>query len=205
MNQLPLCAVILALLASGAVAKPASRARETDWRAIATPADKMRLHDWRATFVRALGNARTLGQGDAVAREGKLLNPDAALVAPALQPGNYNCRLVKVGSRGSYASPFSARPVARCVIGIGAGYLTLTTPNGLQRANGNIYPNSDRRQIFLGTVALGDETRTLAYGIDATRNMAGALERIELRRWRILLPDPAFESILDVIELTPAE
>lgn len=91
------------------------------------------------------------------------------------------------------------------MIGIGAGYLTLATPNGLQRANGNIYPNSDRRQIFLGTVALGDETRTLAYGIDATRNMAGALERIELRRWRILLPDPAFESILDVIELTPAE
>jgi hypothetical protein len=33
--------------------------------------------------------------------------------------------------------------------------------------------------------------------------MAGALERIGPYRWRLILPKPHFESMMDVIELVP--
>jgi hypothetical protein len=58
--------------------------------------------------------------------------------------------------------------------------------------------------IFLGTLQLGDEQGTLRYGHDRDRDMAGILERIGEGRWRLVLPSPAFESMLDVVELTPA-
>jgi hypothetical protein len=34
--------------------------------------------------------------------------------------------------------------------------------------------------------------------------MAGYLQRIGDRRWRLALPQPHFESLFDVIELVPA-
>ncbi len=37
------------------------------------------------------------------------------------------------------------------------------------------------------------------------RDMAGVLERIGERRWRLVLPYPRFESLLDVVELVPTE
>jgi len=33
--------------------------------------------------------------------------------------------------------------------------------------------------------------------------MAGYVERVGERRWRMVLPRPTFESIVDVIELVP--
>ena len=51
---------------------------------------------------------------------------------------------------------------------------------------------------------LGDETRAMRYGIDPGRDMAGAVERIGPRKWRLILPYPRFESTLDVVELIPA-
>jgi hypothetical protein len=50
---------------------------------------------------------------------------------------------------------------------------------------------------------LGDETRAYQYGIDAERDLAGILERVGDQRWRLVFPYPHFESLLDVIELTP--
>jgi hypothetical protein len=50
---------------------------------------------------------------------------------------------------------------------------------------------------------LDDETAPLDYGQDETRDMAGYVERIGKARWRLALPAPHFESVLDVIELTP--
>jgi hypothetical protein len=66
-----------------------------------------------------------------------------------------------------------------------------------------IYPDSTRRMIFLGTLQLGDERRSLRYGVDSERDMAGLVERIGDRRWRVVFPRPTFESIVDVLELVP--
>ena len=42
------------------------------------------------------------------------------------------------------------------------------------------------------------------YGSDRMRDMAGLVERIGDNRWRLVLPAPAYESLVDVIELVPA-
>jgi hypothetical protein len=44
----------------------------------------------------------------------------------------------------------------------------------------------------------------MRYGSDHDRNVAGWVERIGDGRWRVVLPYPHFESMLDVIEMTPA-
>jgi hypothetical protein len=59
--------------------------------------------------------------------------------------------------------------------------------------------------VFLGTLQLGDEPGVLKYGHDRERDMAGLLERIGDRRWRLVFPYPAFESTIDVLELIPNE
>ena len=38
---------------------------------------------------------------------------------------------------------------------------------------------------------------------DATRDVAGVVERIGPQRWRLVLPYPRFESLIDVVELVP--
>jgi hypothetical protein len=49
-----------------------------------------------------------------------------------------------------------------------------------------------------------DERRPVAYGHAAGRDVAGVVERIGERRWRLVLPYPRFGAALDVIELVPA-
>jgi Domain of unknown function (DUF4893) len=81
------------------------------------------------------------------------------------------------------------------------GFAKLT---GSQRPVGLIFPGDALRQVFLGTMVLGDETRAMQYGNDPDRDLIGFVERIGPARWRMVFPRPAFESTLDVIELVPA-
>jgi len=80
------------------------------------------------------------------------------------------------------------------------GFAKLT---GSQRPIGLIFPGDALRQIFLGTLVLGDEREARQYGQDETRDVAGFVERIGPARWRLVMPRPHFESQLDVIELVP--
>ena len=75
---------------------------------------------------------------------------------------------------------------------------------GSQRPVGRIFPGDALRQVFLGTLVLGDEVRAMQYGTDPDRDVAAFVERIGPSRWRMVMPRPAFESTLDVIELVPA-
>jgi len=75
---------------------------------------------------------------------------------------------------------------------------------GSQRYVGLIFPDDAVRQIFLGTLVLGDETRALQYSQDELRDIAGYVERIGPNRWRLVMPKPNFESQLDVMELVPS-
>jgi hypothetical protein len=80
------------------------------------------------------------------------------------------------------------------------GFAKLT---GSQRHVGLIFPGDAMRQVFLGTLVLGDERRAMQYGRDRERDVAGFVERIGPNRWRMLLPRPHFESQIDVLELVP--
>jgi hypothetical protein len=74
---------------------------------------------------------------------------------------------------------------------------------GPQRPEGLIFAGGAGRAVFLGTITLRGEMRPIRYGRDATRDMAGFVDRIGERRWRIALPLPAFASTLDLTELVP--
>lgn len=194
----------LALVAVSGVARTPDPAFANDWRKVATMPDKARLLRWRTAMVAAVAGAKRAGADEMVAREGVLLAPDAALDRPAIPAGTYSCRTIKLGSKGAYTAAFSIRPATPCAISEQGGTTRLTTAEGSQRPRGRIYPGNEWHQIFLGTLSLGDETRGMDYGRDATRDMAGLLERIGERRWRLILPEPSFESNVDIIELVPA-
>ena len=175
-----------------------------NWRSIATEADRRRLRDWRDTWIEALAQAREQGHDAEIAAQGPLLDPDVDLDDPALQPGNYLCRTVKLGSRApAEISSFMVEPARPCRIGAVDSRLTFAQLDGPQRRIGRLYPDNVLRLVFLGTLQLTDETRAYQYGVDPDRDMIGLVQRIGERRWRLVLPRPAHESLLDVVELTP--
>jgi hypothetical protein len=175
------------------------------WRAVATDFDLERARKWRTAWVRALAKARAGGHSSEVEREGILLDPDAALRGVAPPAGDYRCRVLKVGSRSEGLLDYIAYPFFDCRISAGAGAMDFVKLTGAQRPVGRLFADSDRRLIFLGTLQLGDEQGVLRYGHDRQRDMIGLLERIGERRWRLAFPSPAFESLLDVLELVPKE
>jgi Domain of unknown function (DUF4893) len=190
--------------AEAAAASAEGVAEAGSWRATATVQDRERLRGWYRAWQDALADARAKGFGPQVASEGLLLNPEAALPNPHLPPGDYRCRTVKLGAKGGMLG-YVAYGWFTCRIAGEQGIVSLTKTNGSQRPVGLIFPDDMRRQIYLGTLVLGDEAMPLDYGSDKLRDMAGIVERIGERRWRLVLPRPAYESILDVIELVPAE
>jgi hypothetical protein len=197
---------LLLALAGCAVMQPQTeivRTPSADWRRIATDADRDRLRSWRDAFTSALADARSAGHSADVAREGALLDPDAALGGP-IPDGNYRCRVIKLGSKSAGMLAFTAYPYFACRVGQGRlqSFAKLT---GSQRQVGTIFPGDQLRQVFLGTLMLADEGRAMVYGVDRERDVAGFVERIGPTRWRLVMPWPAFESKLDVMELVPAD
>jgi hypothetical protein len=57
--------------------------------------------------------------------------------------------------------------------------------------------------VFLGTEVFADENRALQYGQDELRDVVGYVERIGPNRWRLIMPQPHFESQFNVMELVP--
>lgn len=182
----------------GDVALPAN------WRTTATAQDRARLRGWYGAWKDALADARAKGFGAQIDSAGLLLDPQAALPNPDLPSGDYRCRTIKLGAKSNKPA-LIASDWHLCRIGGAQGIVTMIKTHGAQRLHGRLFPDDALRQIFLGTLLLGEETMALEYGSDKLRDMAGIVERIGDRRWRMVLPRPAFESLLDVIEIIPAE
>ena len=174
----------------------------TAWREAATDDDESRLRDWRKSFVDALAAANKTNAAD-VAKEGRLLEPDAALAIQPLPDGMYRCRVIKLGAKEASNLNFVAYPAFTCRVRAEHSLQRLTKLSGSQRYVGLLFPGDAIHQVFLGTLVLGDERRSLQYGQDDIRDVAGFLERIGPDRWRIVMPKPHFESQLDVMELVP--
>ena len=169
-----------------------------------TAQDRERLRGWRSAFTAGLRQAQAAGHGPAIAREGALLQPDAAL-GGTIPSGAYRCRMIKLGARSAGMPAFTAYPAFTCrIAAAGERRLSFVKLTGSQRQVGFIHPHDDLRSLFLGTLVLGDEQRALPYGRDSERDLAGWVERVGEQRWRLLLPRPAYESLIDVVELVPA-
>ena len=176
----------------------------TAWKEVVTDDDRQRLAAWRAEFVGAVQAARAGGHASEVAREGSLLDPDAAISSPAIPNGMYRCRVLKVGSKDPGGLAYVAYPAFTCRVRANRELQRLNKMSGSQRYVGLIFPGDAMRSIFLGTLVLGDEARALQYGQDQLRDVAGYIERIGPQRWRLVMPKPHFESQLDVMELVPS-
>lgn len=203
----PLLALAAVLTLAGGCAslkpRPAS-ASTTVWRGVASLSDVRRLHRWRDAFMAGLTAAQSGGAAAQTAAEGALLQPDAQLEPPLPPPGEYRCRIIKLGLPGGDLPSYVPYPAFRCRVAQAGGRLSFTKITGSQRQVGFIYPDTMRRGVFLGTMLLADEARPLPYGRDEQRDLVASVERVGPQRWRLVFPYPRFESLVDVMELVPA-
>jgi hypothetical protein len=174
------------------------------WREMATILDRDRLRDWRKSWVAALAKVNASPDAAAIAGDSALFDPDTALPDATLPPGDYRCRVTKLGANGDGMRDVTRYPPVACPVTANGKAENLNFSTGIQRPGGMIFAEVPARSIFLGTLVLGDETKWLAYGEDDGRDMAGYIEKIGPARWRLVLPHPHFESLLDVVEITPA-
>ncbi|WP_157220984.1 DUF4893 domain-containing protein [Flavisphingomonas formosensis] len=202
------CAAVMLLGACSHHSTPAcasDAAQMRHWRSIASENDRGRLRDWRKAWIEALDKARQGGRDADITREGDMLVPDLALSDPLPPAGNYLCRMVKLGGKWSNVPAYISYPIAHCRVSQRDDGLRFTKLDGAQRPKGTIYPDNSARGIFLGTIVLSDEHKSLGYNLDTDRDMAGIVQRVGDRKWRIAFPYPHWESTLDVLELTPAD
>ena len=176
-----------------------------DWRGVATDDDRSRLRDWRSSFVAALKSARAAGHAAEIEQEGALLKPDAAIAGEPIPNGLYRCRVIKLGAKSPGLLDYVTYPYFSCRVQQERELQGFAKLSGSQRPIGLIFPGDAVRQVFLGTLVLGDESRAMQYGRDQERDVAAFVEKIGPDRWRMLMPAPHFESRMDVMELIPAQ
>ena len=207
MRSVLLAALLLGLTACAEFSPPAAVVPQPslDWRSVATDSDRDRLREWRTAFVDALRAARASGHSAEIAREGALLEPDAALGGGPIPNGDYRCRVTKLGAKSPGLLDYVSYSAFSCRIRQAGQVQDFAKLTGSQRQVGTIFPGDPLRQVFLGTLVLGDESRALQYGRDTERDVAGYVERIGPNRWRMIMPRPHFESVMDVMELVPIQ
>ncbi|MCS6626430.1 DUF4893 domain-containing protein [Roseibacterium beibuensis] len=177
----------------------------SDWHEVASSADASRLGRLDQAWRLGRAEAEDKGFADEVEALGPLVDPNAAQ-AGRLQPapGSYRCRSIKLGSNRPGGLGYLEYPFFRCTIELTpGGDLILTKTTGSQRTRGLLYPDTDRRLVYVGAQAWGsDETGYPAYGQMPERDQIGVFERIGSERWRLVLPWPKQDSKLEILELT---
>jgi hypothetical protein len=192
----------VATVASAAPGAP-TVAPDANWQLVATDEDRDRIRGWRDTWLAAVAKARKGGRGADIDRLGELADPDRALTDPLPPAGAYRCTVYKIGAAGTAVADFTAFEPTDCEIAPAGALTEFHKTGGVQRPDGLLYGDGPRA-IFLGTMVYGDEIKPFRYGQDRLRDMAGYIERIGDKRWRLVLPAPRFESMLDIIEIVPA-
>lgn len=181
----------------------ASASQPDGWRRVATAQDRERVRGWYQAWREAHASVAAGGYTPQALKEGALLRADAALPNPHLPPGDYRCRVIKLGSKNNSTLTYISYPFFKCRVRPEEGIFSFEKLTGSQRPVGLIFDDNDRRQIFLGTEILGDERGAMDYGVDKSRDRVALVERIGPNRWRLVFPYPAFESIVDVMEVVP--
>lgn len=205
-----LAAAALSLAACTTTPKPVGVAvvsveqvAEPGWRGAISAEDTARLEALPATWeaVRSLAERRSKSVW---AGQAELLAADGALDHPAMPPGSYNCRLVRLGqqtARGPVVRTFN--PFFCYVRGEGAEALSFTKQTGTDLPGGWLHADGDRRYVFLGAKQRKPGDNSLGYGTEGDRDLAGVVERIAPFRWRLVVPWRTGKPGLDVYELTP--
>lgn len=199
-------AVLLTACASGKPAvPPPEEASVPVWTEVVVPEDRERLRRLPEAWTTALAQAREAGYAPELEALGPLADPAAALPDPAPRPGRYRCRTIKIGSQSGLLA-FVAYSWFECEVSTSGELLRLDKLTGSQRQHGTLYPDTEHRLVFVGTLALGSgETAAPTYGADPERNVVGVMQRIGPGRWRLVQPWPRYESLLDLLVLEPVQ
>ena len=205
-----LAAVLLPMAACHPTPRPEAIAEaevqvvdEPRWRTAASPEDVDRIARLAAAWEQARTQAGRAGFNRLMAREGPLLDPDAALPRPAPTPGSYLCRLVRFAPPVPRGAVLTAYRPFFCHVGVDGEALWITKQTGSQRPAGYLWEDSPTRMVFLGSMALGGREEAAPYGQNPERDMAGVFERVGDFRFRLVIPWPRSGATLDVFELVP--
>lgn len=179
-------------------ATPHMAATPTGWAGSVTAEDRSRLDALPATWSRARAAVpvRLKAKLDA---EGPLVQPGAALDLPALPPGPYYCRLVRLGGThglDTYKPDF-------CTVDGTTHALSFTKQSGTSLPGGWLFPDTDKRQVFLGTFRPARADSAPPYSVNPAQDVAGVVERVAPFRWRLVLTRAGKGALLDIYELVP--
>ena len=168
------------------------------WETAVTATDSARLATLGDSWAQARGAvpARLKALLD---HEGPLVDPSAALDLPALPPGPYYCRLVRLGGRAGFAT---FKPDF-CIVDGTVHSLSFTKQSGSILPGGWLFPDTDKRQVFLGTFRPARVKVAPAYSTNPAQDVAGVVERVGAFRWRLVLTRAGGGAVLDIYELVP--
>ncbi len=175
-----------------------------DWHDAVSDPDHVKLRATRDAMIAGVQAARDAGFAARIEAAGRLFDIDYSQDGAALKPGRYSCRTTTLGSKETGRLAYVEEPARHCTVAAADRLQHFRMLDGPQRLNGRIYPDTDARTVFLGTIQLGDEASTLHYSRDADRDTAGAIQRLGPARWRMVIAHPAWEAIVEVMEITPA-
>lgn len=171
------------------------------WHSMVSGGDRALIDTLPAVWERTLDAIPARHRRDLMA-EGELLQPDAAREHPAVPPGSYHCRLVRLDP-ADRARPVQSFKEFFCYVrGEKDNQLSFTKQTGTELPGGWLHADGDRRLVLVGAKQREAGDNSLSYGDDPARNLIGAVERIGPFRWRLVLPERTGKS-LDVYELTP--
>lgn len=182
----------------------ASDRRAQSWQEQISEPDRKRLAGLWSAWTKSLNQAMAAGAASSLAAAGPMAVADAAKPGAMPVPGDYQCRMLKLGIRSD--APAAAPAVAMaapapCRISTRDGLLWFEQLDGAQRVGGTLYADDDR-MVFLGSKSLAGEMRVMAYGADAARDQVGVLRPLGAGQWRLELPWPNWQSNLEVIEIS---
>lgn len=181
---------------------PPEEEAQPEWRGIARAGDALKIDEIDRVWEEAIARTGERRYRVASRDEGELVDPSAGLPRPAPPPGPYWCRTIKLGLPNS--AGYAAYRAFNCYVEAEGELLTLVKQSGSERPAGRLYPDEvPDRLVFLGGMAIDREGEPPAYGDNPARNVAGVIERVGPFRYRLVIPRPQGESLLDLLELVP--
>jgi hypothetical protein len=162
-----------------------------------TPADQARLDKYVETKSKAVEAAKKNGAPEDVAQLDKTLSAPTLVFSEDFDmAGNWQCRTTKLGNDPALVvyGWFKCR-----VSDDGSGWM-LEKTSGSQRTQGRFYTESDKRLTYLGTGYIAGE-KPKKYGAGPASDQVGYAYRTGKNEFRIEFPAPAYESVMDILEL----
>ncbi|NIJ21987.1 hypothetical protein FHS95_003698 [Sphingomonas naasensis] len=179
------------------VVSPVTIEEPPAWRTSIKREDEARLQalraHWDGLHARLSARVRTA--------QGSLVDPAAGLDLPALSPGSYRCRVVRL--RTPPRGPATVRSSSNdfCFISGAPDGVAFVKQTGNDPAAGYFYPDG-KRYVFLGARQRRAGENSVGYGNEPTRDMVGVVERVGSFRWRLAVAGVDARQV-DIYELTP--